>query len=595
MEFIMAEKPLKKLDYIVFAFFAVVCFFTFQQGDIMHTAGCSYGYLQGHFWDFYEWDAYQYNMWASYMPSTYLVFAIWNIPVRLLGLVTCPERFAYNFGVLMWYKLLPVSLYLISGFLIFKIASVIGMGTKKSKLCAYVFLTTPIGFFSQFMFGQYDIFTVFLILLGIYYYLKDNRKLFVLFFALSLPFKYYSLLIFVPMLLLKEKNFFRILRDMVCVTLCYVLEFAFYFHSPLFRQYVLGFGPTGYVYQAGIDTGAAHLSLVMMLFCLICAWAYFTNPKTKSELSQWLFYFGCLVIAVIFGLSQWHPQWLLFAVPFWVMSSFLNRDTKIFMALDIFMMLMFIIYTINIWPDHVDQELFAWGIFGDFIYKYIGTKLTMREIFRVTDMNMVGSLFTTLMIVVALFKHPKYCTGNVSSGVDSSIGWIRARFLGGVSIFLVPAIICFVVAAMPPYVSLNTGASYQVEVPLIASRMSQVFVADQAVVERIDFRTATYARKNEVQIEVNLVEYESNNLIYTTTLSAAEFEDNGWVRLETGKIPVQPGMAYRIDFNCYEGDGDNCISLYRTEDKGRTEGAFAIVREVPQDYNLCVRVFGAKE
>ena len=172
----MAEKPLKKLDYIVFAFFAVVCFFTFQQGDIMHTAGCSYGYLQGHFWDFYEWDAYQYNMWASYMPSTYLVFAIWNIPVRLLGLVTCPERFAYNFGVLMWYKLLPVSLYLISGFLIFKIASVIGMGTKKSKLCAYVFLTTPIGFFSQFMFGQYDIFTVFLILLGIYYYLKRSEE-----------------------------------------------------------------------------------------------------------------------------------------------------------------------------------------------------------------------------------------------------------------------------------------------------------------------------------------------------------------------------------------------------------------------------------
>ncbi len=135
----------------------------------------------GAFWDFYEWDAYQYNMWGSYMPSTYLVFAVWNIPIKLLGIVTRPERFAANTAVLMWYKLLPVSLYLVSGYLIYKIASVIGMGTKKSKLCAYVFLTTPIGFFSQFMFGQYDIFTVFLILLGIYYYLKDNRRLFVLF------------------------------------------------------------------------------------------------------------------------------------------------------------------------------------------------------------------------------------------------------------------------------------------------------------------------------------------------------------------------------------------------------------------------------
>lgn len=50
----MIEKPLKKIDYILFGIIAVACFLTFQQGDIMHTAGCSYGYLQGHFLDFYE-------------------------------------------------------------------------------------------------------------------------------------------------------------------------------------------------------------------------------------------------------------------------------------------------------------------------------------------------------------------------------------------------------------------------------------------------------------------------------------------------------------------------------------------------------------
>ena len=403
----MTEKPLRKIDYLIFAILGLGCFFSFQQGDIMHTAGCSYSYLQGHILDFYEWGAYEYNMWASYMPSTYIVFAIWNLPLRLLGIVTCPEQYASSVWVLMWYKLLPVSLYLVSGYIIYRIAMIIGMGSKKSKICAYTFLTTPIGFFSQFLFGQYDIFTVFLVLLGIYYYLKDNRRLFVLFFALSLPFKYYSLLIFVPLLLLKEKNVFKIFRDMAGVTLCYVLEFALYIHSPLFREYVLGFGPTGYVYQAGINTGAAYLSLVLMLFCMICAWAYFVNVRTRAEQAQWTFYFGCLVAAVIFGLSQWHPQWLLFAVPFWVMSAMLHRDTKIFMVLDIFMMLVFCIYTVNMWPDHVDQELFAWGIFGDFIYRYIGTKLTMRQLYVITDMDLIGSLFTTLLIVVALFKHPK--------------------------------------------------------------------------------------------------------------------------------------------------------------------------------------------
>ncbi len=87
-----------------------------------------------------------------------------------------------------------------------------------------------------------------------------------------------------------------------------------------------------------------------------------------------------------------------------------------------------------------------------------------------------------------------------------------------------------------------------------------------------------------------------DNLIYTTTLDTAEFEDNGWVKIKCwGKFPFSREKTYRIDFCCYDGDAGNCISLYRTEDRERAEEAFAMVREYPQDYNLCVRVFGATQ
>ena len=46
----------KKRDYILFAVCALICFLVFQQGDIRHTAGCSFAYLQGHILDFYEWN-----------------------------------------------------------------------------------------------------------------------------------------------------------------------------------------------------------------------------------------------------------------------------------------------------------------------------------------------------------------------------------------------------------------------------------------------------------------------------------------------------------------------------------------------------------
>ena len=101
----IAEKPLLIWDYVAFAAIAVFCFLVFQQSDLLHTAGCSYGYLNGHFRDFYDYCG-TFDIHPAYMPSFYLIFAIWNIPMRLFGVVTFPTE---NLPVLaiLWAKLLP--------------------------------------------------------------------------------------------------------------------------------------------------------------------------------------------------------------------------------------------------------------------------------------------------------------------------------------------------------------------------------------------------------------------------------------------------------------------------------------------------------
>ena len=87
----IAEKPLLIWDYVAFAAIAVFCFLVFQQSDLLHTAGCSYGYLNGHFRDFYDYCG-TFDIHPAYMPSFYLIFAIWNIPMRLFGVVTFPTE-----------------------------------------------------------------------------------------------------------------------------------------------------------------------------------------------------------------------------------------------------------------------------------------------------------------------------------------------------------------------------------------------------------------------------------------------------------------------------------------------------------------------
>ncbi len=448
----VVEKPLLLFDYIIFGILAVLMFITFQQGDILKAAGSSYALLQGHIFDFYDYTANEYGLWNTYMPSTYIMFAIWNIPLKLLGIVTEPGLDAAT-GVVMWYKLLPSLLYVISGFIVYKIAQVIGMGNKKSKLCAYAYLTAPIGFFSQFIYGQFDIFTVFFMLLGVYYYYKKNNWLFVLFFAIAIPFKLWPALFFVPLLLLREKNIWKIIRDVLLAAVLYAAEFIIFHDSEVFMNYVIGYETTSYIYTAGLNVGMGSVSYVILLWGFICGYAYFKKPETDVENVHWSLYLSCLVLIAIFGLSQWEPQWLLLAMPFLVLSAFINRDTRIFMIIDLIMMALFTVYIVNMWPDNVDQQLFSMGVFGGFVEEYLGTGLTMRQLFGIKDMGVVLTAFTALLIVSVIFKQPKYCLGDIKTNADNCMGWIRARFLIGVGIFAIPALICFIFAALLPYVT----------------------------------------------------------------------------------------------------------------------------------------------
>ena len=72
------------------------------------------------------------------------------------------------------------------------------------------------------------------------------------------------------------------------------------------------------------------------------------------------------------------------------------------------------------------------------------------------------------------------------------------------------------------------------------------------------------------------------------------------MKINTGGIEIDPSIQYRIDFACYDGSANNCISLYRTREKEKIEKedkkakpdiSYAIVEGRPQNYDLCVKVF----
>lgn len=429
------------VDYVVISIVLVVCFFSFQQGDILHTAGSSFAILNGHLLDFYEYNAAG-GLPDAYMISTYIVFAVWNIPLRIMGLGEIPTM-AFPTYALMWFKLLPVLFYIACGYLVYLIALEIGFKKNVSKACMITFYTTPIAVFSQFIFGQYDSITLFFILLGVYHYFKDNHKEFVIAFAVALTFKYFALLVFLPLLLLKVKDIWKIIFSSIGVVSLYVIETLMYIGSESYGT-VTGFSAVDYVFVTTIDTGFYSVSLVVVTVGVILAFAFFKHVNTSKELVEWSFYLCNLIMFAFFGLCPWHPQWLLLMIPFLVIGAFIHKDTKIFLILDIGLFLLEMMFAANYWTDHVDQALLRLGVWGKYIGGKIGTGLMMKDIYIIQDLDLIGSFFVGVLLILTVFKHPQYSKNDFSDDIHETIGWIRIRFVCGMALFLLPVVLCVI-------------------------------------------------------------------------------------------------------------------------------------------------------
>ncbi|MCI8507795.1 MAG: hypothetical protein HFJ06_04430 [Lachnospiraceae bacterium] len=431
------------LDWVILGGLICICFLFYQHGDITHTGGSSFAYLNGHFLDFYEYNKKIFGV-NNYLPTTYIIFAIWNIPLRLFQIVTEPTMDVCIFAR-MWYKLGTALFYAASAYLIYKICLYKKVSKKNSIWAAFLFMSNPIAIYSEFIFGQYDIFTVFFMLLGYYYYVQNKNVKFVLFFAIALTCKYFSLLIFVPLLLLREKNVWKIIKNMCGVVSVFIFETLIYIASTAFREGVFEFGATGYIFNLSWDNGFTKVSIVMAAWVLLCAWAYFKECRDETEEFQWGIYLSSIVMFICFGLSFWHPQWLLMAIPFWVLGMFFHQKPDIYMLLDLIMMVLFVALAVGIWQNECDQNLMAGGILKNYVSDYVGKNYKMADLLHLNDNNFIFSMLAAVMLVYVVFLHPSKLCSSENVTVSQHKGIMRLRYIGGVLFFVVPSFLCLYV------------------------------------------------------------------------------------------------------------------------------------------------------
>ena len=356
----------KYIPHLVFYVFSLgLCFLAFAQSDLTHTYTSSYAYLHGHFYDFYDYNK-QYIGGNDYLPGTYLIFALWGLPLKLLGLMTSPEL---GFSVwqtstiveIFWYKLLLTTFFFLCALLIHKIVTLLEPNRlNNSSSPSIVFLSSPIAIFAVFIFSQYDVIGTFFTLLGLYSYFQKRFWRFAIFFSIAISFKYFAAVIYLPLVLLIEKHPAQLIKYGLIGLLATAIQAGFYWHSEIFQ--------TSFLALAGGKIKGAHYSKLIymgVLYLILCLSCFFSKPSLDLKNTSWArnAIFACtLSYAFLFVTIAWHPQWMFILMPFFALSVIYIRHQKAFLFFELAGYIAFIWLCVNFWPGNVDVTMLKNGV-----------------------------------------------------------------------------------------------------------------------------------------------------------------------------------------------------------------------------------------
>ena len=441
-------------DWIVVSVMIIFCYFSFNHADILCTA--SHGrdlvqcVFQGEFMNFYDYT----KSTAVYSITVYILFAIWSLPVMLVYKIMGMELWALldflaiPYPVLLWYKLLPTLFYFGIAFLLYKIILEIKKDKNIAKWVAFLFVSSPISIFSQYIFGQYDSLGLFLAVWAFYMYIKKRYYFFSVLCSVAITFKLFAIFLFVPLILLVEKRIINIIKHGSIAISGYVITTLMFLSSQGYKDAMNFSGNVApRLFEVGIVTAMGTISVFTVSIMLICVWAYSKHVKEINEFYCYAIYISFVVFGSLFAFIFWHPQWVMFLIPFMSLAFVLNHNYNSSLILHSAMAVGYLGVIPMAFPGNVDANMLHFGLFTKFFgEKAIGS---INDLISLGDMgkNLFYSLFAGAIIILIISCFPNNvsnCNKIVEEPIPS-IGdriFILARPLT-LSLFILPALYVF--------------------------------------------------------------------------------------------------------------------------------------------------------
>lgn len=571
-------------------------FLFFQQRDLYHTVGSCFAMLDGHFLDFYDVNRAKFVR-DEYLPIMYAIFAVWNIPVKLLGLVDDPAKLP--FAVLAWSKLLLVLCFFGTAAAVGRSARTIGNGNPaREKLAARFFATAPIALFAVAVLGQYDIIGLLFAMWGFAFYLERRLPAFAWCFAVAACFKYFPLAIFFPLLFLAEKNILRLAKLTLIALSLLLVQIGVWSLDPFFRN-TFFLHPLQKMHEAG------HVFLTPLLLAAYaagCLYAYFKKPRTEATFHTFAVFLPIFAFGVFFLTVTWHPQWIIVVMPFFALACLLV-DAPAMLLLDWIGMLAFVWIDVNYWNTNCDVYMMQKAFLQDFCRTIpLQNNALMPERFLLFFRYVFHSYLFSPFLVLAWKYFRKKTPRSFASCVPFTLHHLPLLLF-----FLLPSFFCAfapiplavrinpqaVIATLKPGLWLNTDSMTISRELTAGASISQSFVAEHDRLAAVGVKLTNFKRPITSWLQFSLYD-ASGALLASKTVPGRDIKNNDYFAFQVPPIAEAKGKRYSFTLTSPDAGPGNAFAVFVSTGDIYPEGKCSI-NGTPERNAMLFRLYYGRE
>lgn len=319
----------QKWEWILFGTLFFFLFSSYMYTDILYTTRHGLNLwdalFSGEIRNFYLLNKHAYisnglTCSALYDFPIYIAFAIWNFPLWLLEHFAGVEVLNNPYTLLYAKSILILALWGCA-WAVKKICKELHINEGHILWCQFLFISSSFVLSSLVLMSQYDVIGLFFTLLGVYYFIKEDNKKFVLWFAIAISFKLFAVLVFIPLILLTHKRVVSIFFHVLC-GLSLILFTKLYFPQPVDVGNFLISSLRDCI--KGPELGIGDMSIFVAGYVTVCIYCYMKTIKDKKELEQYGIYIPFVTWMVFFMFTKPNPYWTILIAPYFAIMLFQN-------------------------------------------------------------------------------------------------------------------------------------------------------------------------------------------------------------------------------------------------------------------------------